>query len=61
MPPERYVALYAHRWMLLGPLVYRYPDPEVDAHVRRVYELLSDYKNLHELRRQWLSPSSFLP
>jgi hypothetical protein len=24
MPPERYVALKAHRWMLAGPLVYRY-------------------------------------
>jgi len=55
MPPERYVALQAHRWMLAGPLVYRYDDPEVDAHVRRVYELLMN-GDLDELRRQWLSP-----
>jgi hypothetical protein len=56
MPPERYVALEAHRWMLAGPLTYEYPDPDVDAYVRRVYELLTDYENLDELRRQWLSP-----
>jgi hypothetical protein len=56
---ECYVALYAHRWMLAGPLVYRYPDPEVDAHVRRVYELLTDYKNLDDLRREWLSPEEY--
>jgi hypothetical protein len=53
MPPERFVALYAHRWMLAGPLVYRYPDPEVDARVRRVYELLTDYEGLDDLRRHF--------
>jgi hypothetical protein len=59
MPPERYVALYAHEWMLFGPLVYRFPDPEVDAHVRRVYELMKDRENLGALRREWLTSEEF--
>lgn len=59
MPPERYVALEAHTWMLAGPLVFRYPDPDVDAHVRRVYELISDRGNLDELRRTWLTPEEY--
>lgn len=60
MSPERYVALYAHRWMLGGPLGHRYPDdPEVDAHVQRVKELMRDWDNLDALRRQWLSPDEY--
>ncbi len=59
MSPERYVALYGHRWMLAGPLAYRYPDPEVDAHVQRVYELMRDWDNLDALRRHWLSPDEY--
>jgi hypothetical protein len=59
MSPERYVALYSHRWMLGGPLGHRYPDPEVDAHVQRVNELMRDWDNLDELRRQWLSPDEY--
>ena len=58
MAPERYVALESHLWLLAGPLVFRYDDPEVDAHVRRVYELLM-HGDLDELRRQWLSPGEF--
>ena len=56
MPPERYVALEAHNWLLAGPLKYRYPDPEVDAHVRRVDELMRDWKNRDALRAAWLTP-----
>jgi hypothetical protein len=59
MPAERYVALYAHKWMLGGPLSYRYPDPAVDAHVRRVEELLLDFENHDKLRREWLSRDEY--
>jgi hypothetical protein len=58
MAPERYVALESHLWLLAGPLIFRYDDPKVDAHVRRVYELLM-HGDLDELRRQWLSPEEF--
>ena len=56
MPPERYVALHGHEWLLAGPLEFSYPDPEVDEFVRRTYELLRDSENLDRLRHDWLSP-----
>ena len=60
MTPERFVALTRHRWMLGGPLGFRYDDPEVDAHVRRVNRLLrSSDEELDALRRQWLSAEEY--
>jgi hypothetical protein len=59
MPPDRYVALEAHRRMVAGPLVHKYPDREVDAHVQRVYALLTDYDHIDVLRRQWLSSDEY--
>jgi hypothetical protein len=58
MPPERYVALEAHKWMFAGPLAYSYEDTEVEAHVRRVEELLRD-GDLDALRKQWLSAEEY--
>ena len=59
MPPERYVALNAHKWMAASILSRRYPDPELDLYVRRVEQLLLDWRNLDALRREWLSPEEY--
>jgi hypothetical protein len=58
-PPERYVALNAHRWMAASIFSHRFPDPELDRYVRRVEELLFDWRNLDALRREWLSPEEY--
>lgn len=58
MTPERYVALWSHKWMLGGPLAYSYSDPEVEAHVRRVEELLRS-DDLDAVRKTWLSPEEY--
>ncbi len=59
MPPERYVALHAHKWMVAGPLAHIYSDPEVEAHVRRVEQLLRERGNLDSLRREWQSAEEY--
>jgi hypothetical protein len=59
IPPERYVALNANYWMAASIFRRRFPDPDVDSYVRRVEELLFDWRNLEALRREWLSPEEY--
>ena len=57
--PERFVALEAHRWMLAGGLARRYPDPRVDAYVRRAETLMHDHARHEELRQRWLTREEY--
>lgn len=58
-PPERYVALHAHGWLAASFLTYTYPDPELDAYVRRVDELMRDRDNHDLLHQAWLTPVEY--
>jgi hypothetical protein len=58
-PPERWVALNAHTIVLGTVFTYRYPDPELDGYVRRVEELLDDWRGSEALRREWLTSEEY--
>jgi len=56
LEPERWVALNAHTIVAGTMFTYAYPEPELEAYVRRVEALLFDHSSHEALRRRWLSP-----
>jgi hypothetical protein len=56
MSPEEYAAREAADIACFSLDQYRYSDPKLDAWIRRLGAILSDWKLVNECRKEFLSP-----
>ena len=59
MSPEEYVARHGHGWGCFSLDLHRYRDPEIEAWVRRLGELMHDVRAMERCRRLYLSADEY--